>query len=58
MIEPRKPIFHHLKTFIYEVYIFIKSKGDPDKSKRLQKLALKVYFGYLVGYESINIYRV
>ncbi len=41
-----------------EVYVFIKSKGDPDKLERFQKLAPRVYIGYLVGYESMNIYKV
>ena len=58
VISLRKPIFYHLKAYVYEVYVFIKSKGDPDKSEKLQKLVPKIYIGYLVGYESINIYKV
>ena len=54
----RKPIFHYLKTYTYKIYVFIKSKDDPDKLGRLQKLAPRIYIGYLVGYESINIYKV
>ncbi len=58
MTGPRKPIFYHFKAYACEVYIFIKSKGDLDKPGKLQKLALKVYIGYLVGYEFTNIYKV
>ncbi len=58
MIDPRKPIFYYLKVYIYKVYVFIKSKSDPDKLGRLQKLVPRVYIGYFVGYKSTNIYRV
>jgi len=34
IISPRKPIFYHLKAYTYEVYVFIKSKDDPDKPRR------------------------
>src|SRR6266699_1767496 len=58
MIDPRKPIFYYLKVYIYKVYVFIKSKSDPDKLGRLQKLVPRIYIGYLVGYKSTNIYKV
>ncbi len=58
VIGLRKPIFHHFKTYAYEIYVFIKSKNDPDKPGRLQKLASRTHIGYLVGYKSISIYRV
>ncbi len=58
MIGLRKPIFYHFKMYMYKVYVFIKSKGDPDKPGRFQKLASRVYIGYPVGYEFINIYKV
>ena len=58
MIGPRKSILHYFKAYAYEIYVFIKSKGDPDKSGRFQKLVLRAYIGYLVGYESTSIYRV
>ncbi len=35
MIGLQKPIFYYLKAYIYKVYIFIKSKGDPDKLGKL-----------------------
>ena len=58
IIGPRKLIFYHLKVYIYEVYVFIKFKNDSNKLRRFQKLASKVYIGYLVGYKSMNIYKV
>ncbi len=51
-------ILYYFKAYVCEVYVFIKFKGDPDKPGRLQKLVPRVYIGYFVGYESINIYRV
>ncbi len=58
MIGPWKPIFYYFKMYIYKVYIFIKSKNDPNKFKKFQKLALRIYIGYLVGYKFTNIYKV
>ncbi len=58
MIGPWKPIFYHLKAYIYKVYIFIKSKDDPNKPGRLQKLTPRAYIGYFVEYKSINIYKI
>ncbi len=58
MIGLWKSIFYHLKAFVYKIYIFIKSTNDLDKFKKFQKLAPKTYIGYLIEYESINIYKV
>ena len=55
---PRKPILHHLKAYGCKCYVLIKSKGDPDFSGKLQKLQPKAHIGFLVGYESTNIYRI
>jgi hypothetical protein len=55
---PRKPILHHLKAYGCKCYTLIKSTGDPDYPVKLQKLAPRAHIGYLVGYESTNIYRV
>lgn len=55
---PRKPILHHLKVYGCRCYVLIKSKGDPDYPGKLRKLQPKAHIGYLVGYESTNIYRV
>ena len=38
--------------------MLIKSAGDPDHPKKLRKLQPKAHIGFLVGYESTNIYRV
>src|SRR6266699_4325419 len=58
VIGPRKPILYHLKVYAYDVYVFIKSKGDLDKPGKLQKLVPRAYIGYFVGYEFTNIYKV
>jgi hypothetical protein len=55
---PRKPILYHLKAYGCKGYVLIKSKGDPDFSGKLQKLQPKAHIGFLVGYESTNIYRI
>jgi hypothetical protein len=55
---PRKPILHHLKAYGCKCYALIKSTVDPDYPRKLQKLAPRAHIGYLVGYESTNIYRV
>ena len=54
----RKLTLHHLKSYGCRLYILIKSAGDPDKLKKQQKLRPKVHIGFLVGYESTNIYRI
>ncbi len=56
--NPWKPIFYYLKAYVYKIYVLIKSKDDPDKPGRFQKLAPRVYIGYLIEYKSTNIYRV
>ena len=38
--------------------MLIKSKGDTDCPGKHQKLNAKANIGYLVGYESTNIYRI
>ena len=38
--------------------MLIKSKGDPQYRHKLRKLDPKAHIGFLVGYESTNIYRV
>ena len=55
---PRKPILHHLKAYGCKCYVLIKSKGDPDYPGKLQKLHPRAHIGFLVGYESTNIYRI
>ena len=55
---PRKPQLHHLKAYGCKVYVLIKSKDDADRPSKRQKLDAKVHIGFLVGYESTNIYRI
>ena len=43
---------------MYKVYVFIKFKSDPDKPRRFQKLASRVYIGYFIGYKFTSIYKV
>ena len=54
----RKPTLNHLKAYGCQSYVLIKSAGDPDRPKKRQKLQSKVHIGFLVGYESTNIYRI
>ena len=55
---PRKPLFHHLKAFGCKFYVLIKSKEDPQYRQKRRKLDAKALNGFLVGYESKNIYRI
>ena len=55
---PRKPLLHHLKAYGCKCYALIKSKGDPQYPNKRRKLDAKAHIGFLVGYESTNIYRV
>jgi hypothetical protein len=54
----RKSMLQHLKTYRCKAYSLIKLKEDLDYSGKLQKLVSRAYIRYLVGYESILIYRV
>ena len=55
---PKKPTLNHLKAYWCGSYVLIKSVGDPDRPRKRQKLQPRVHIGYLVGYESTNIYRI
>ena len=55
---PRKPSLHHLKAYGCKAYPLIKSKSDSDYRPKKQKLDAKAHIGYLVGYESTNIFRI
>ena len=53
---PRKPHLHHLRAYGCKAYVFIKSKYDAQYRHKRQKLDAKADVGFLVGYESTNIY--
>ena len=55
---PRKPTLNHLKAYGCQSYVLIKSAGDPDRPWKWQKLQPRAHIGYLVGYESTNIYQI
>lgn len=52
---PRQPIISHLRAYGCKSFILIK---NPLQKKRLEKLAPKAHIGFLVGYQSTNIYRI
>ena len=56
--DPRKPQLHHLKAYGCKAYVLIKSKGDSSHPGKRRKLDAKAHIGFLVGYESTNIYRI
>ena len=55
---PRKPTLNHLKAYGCRSYVLIKSAGDQDRSRKRQILQPRAHIGYLIGYESTNIYRI
>ena len=55
---PRKPRLHHLRAYGCKAYVLIKSKSDAQYRHKRRKLDAKAHIGFLVGYESTNIYRV
>ena len=50
--ENYKPSIAYIEPYGCRAYVYI--KGRP----KLDKLVLKAYISYLVGYESINIFRI
>ena len=54
---PKKPQLHHFKAYGCKAYLLTKSKGDLQYRRKLQKLDPKLHVGFLIGYESTNIYR-
>ena len=58
VLGPRKPQLHHLKAYGCKAYVLIRSKGDANQPGKRQKLDAKAPVGYLVVYESTNIYRI
>lgn len=58
VVGPRKPLLRHLRAYGCKCFVLIKSRGDPNYRNKLRKLNSKAHIGFLVGYESTNIYRV
>jgi len=56
VVRDRKPSQVHLRA--YGCKAFAMSAESLAKKNRLQKLNPKAWIGYLVGYQSTNIYRV
>jgi len=52
----RKPQLAHLKAYGCRAYAM--TSDAQLKKKRLSKLDPRAYIGYLVGYNSTNIYRI
>src|SRR4029077_3678527 len=55
-VPDRKPQQAHLK--VYGCKAFALTTEYLKKEKRLQRLNPKAWIGYLVGYESTNVYRI
>ncbi len=56
--SPRKLLLHHLRAFECKAYVLIKLKKDPQYRQKHRKLDVKAHIGFVVGYESTNIYRI
>jgi len=52
----RKPQLAHLKAYGCRAYAI--TSDAQLKKKRLNKLDPRAYIGYLIGYNSTNIYRI
>jgi hypothetical protein len=52
----RKPQLAHLKAYGCKAYAM--TADAKLKNKRLQKLNSRAHIGYLVGYDSTNIFRI
>lgn len=52
---PRQPVISHLRAYGCKAFVLIK---NIQQRKKLEKLAPKAHIGYLVGYQSTNIYRI
>ena len=56
--NPYKPYLHQLRAYSCKVYILIKSKSDAQYRYKRQKHDAKIHIGFMIGYESTNIYRI
>lgn len=52
----KKPNLAHLKVYGCKAYAM--TENAQEKKNRLRKLDARAYIGYLVGYQSTNIYRI
>ena len=48
----------YLKVYSCKCYALLKDKESVYKPKKLNKLVLRVFIGFLISYNSVNIYRV
>jgi hypothetical protein len=53
--KPYNPEVSHLRVFGCKAYPLLKGKDAPPKS---EKLSPRAFVGYLIGYDSTNIFRV
>ena len=53
-----KPHLYHLRTYCCKAYILIKLNDDVQFWHKYQKLYIKPHIGFMLDYESTNIYRV
>ena len=44
--------------YSYKCYVLLKDKEGIHKPKKLNKLVLRVFIGFLINYNLFNIYRV
>ena len=54
--KTKKPQLAHLKAYGCRAYTM--TANAQEKKNRLYKLQPRAYIGYLVGYDSSNIYRI
>lgn len=54
--QRKKPDLAHLRVFGYKAYVMTPSA--QKKEKRLKRLQPRAWIGYLLGYDSTNVYRV
>lgn len=50
--------FHYVRVYSYKAYILIKLKNDAQYQHKCQKLDIKAYISFLIGYKLTNIYWI
>ena len=48
----------YLKVYSYKCYTLLKNKEGVYKPKKLKNLAPRAFIGFLISYDSVNIYKV